>query len=240
MRNRAVCAAVLALALAAPAAAGAQAPASVHLKRCTTGSEPSQRSATYKAWMDAVPGSARMSLRFKLIAHYPGHRPQTLENPKLSAWHKSHEGVTRYGYKQTVKELGPGGSYSALVSFRWHDADGHVIRRAKRVSAACTQTGELPNLVVSAVQISPGTAAGNSVYSVTFANPGRGTARGFSVGLIVDGALADSRTIATLGPHESATIALNGPSCYRLRAVVDREQAVPETNEGDNSLKSSC
>ena len=158
MRSRILCAFVLALALAAPAAARADGPASVHLKECTTGSDPSQRSATYQAWMRSVPGSVRMALRFRLIARYPGHRPQAVGSSKLSKWHRSHSGVTRYGYKQTVKELAAAGSYRAVVRFRWYDADHNVIRRAKRVSEACVQKGELPNLVITGVHIAPGMA----------------------------------------------------------------------------------
>jgi len=240
MRSRILCAFVLALALAAPAAARADGPASVHLKECTTGSDPSQRSATYKAWMHSVPGSVRMALRFRLIARYPGHRPQAVGSSKLSKWHRSHSGVTRYGYKQTVKELAAAGSYRAVVRFRWYDADHNVIRRAKRVSEACVQKGELPNLVIAGVHIAPGMAPGSSVYRVSFANTGKGDAEDFTVALFVDGALADSRRIARLDAGEHATVDLNGPRCRRLRAVVDRENAVPETNETDNSYKSRC
>ena len=56
----------------------------------------------------------------------------------------------------------------------------------------------------------------------------------------MDGALADSREIGGLGPGEGSTVYLNGPACKRLRAVIDRENAVPETNEGDNSYRARC
>jgi CARDB len=231
----------LALALGAPAAADAARPASVRVSKCKTGAAPSQRSATYQAWMEAVPGSVRMGVRFKLFAHYAGHRSaEPLANSKLSVWHRSHKGVTRFGYAQTVKELHAGASYRTLVKFRWYDAKGHVIKRAHRVSAACVQDGKLPNLIVSAVKISPGTSPKTAVYSVSIGNTGAGSASNFSLTLIVDGAIADSRQIGELDAGESATINLNGPTCHRLRAVVDREQAVPETNEDDNSFGERC
>ena len=126
------------------------------------------------------------------------------------------------------------------MRFRWYDADHNVIRRAKRVSEACVQKGELPNLVVTRVHIAPGMAPGSSVYRVSFANAGKGDAEDFTVALFVDGALADSRRIARLDAGEHAAMDLNGPRCHRLRAVVDRENAVPETNETDNSYKSRC
>ena len=240
MRTRILCGLVLALALGAPAAARADGPSSVHLKECATGSEPSQRSATYQAWMHSVPGSVRMALRFRLVAQYPGHRPQAVGSSKLGKWHRSHSGVTRYGYRQTVKELAAAGSYRAVVKFRWYDADHQVIRRAKRVSEACVQKGQLPNLVITGVHISRGMAPGSPVYRVSFANTGKGDAEVFSVALFVDGALADSRRIERLDAGKSATVDLTGPRCHRLRAVVDRENAVPETDESDNSYKSRC
>jgi hypothetical protein len=240
MRHRTAIAAAAAVALCAPAAAHADAPAGVQVKTCTTGSDPSERSATYKAWMNAVPGSARMAMRFALIERYPGHRPHARSNPQLSAWHTSHKGVTRYVYKQTVKQLGAGASYRAVVTFRWFDSHGNVIRTAKRVSGACVQDGELPNLVVAGVRIARRASSGNWVYAVTVTNRGAGAAAGFAVGLVVDGALADFRAVDGLDPGASSTIELNGPPCSRLRAVVDRGNAVAETNEDDNSLKKAC
>jgi hypothetical protein len=241
MRVRVLLTALLALALAGPAAARADAPASVHVSSCKTGSQPKQRSATYKAWMRSVPDSVRMGMHFKLVVHQAGQKSASaLSDPKLSVWHRSHRGVTRYVYSQTVKKLSPGSSYRTLVKFRWYDANGNVIKRAKRRSGACVQNGALPNLMVSAVSVSPGPSAGTAVYGVSIGNTGEVAALGFSVGLFADGALADSRTIDQLGPGESTTIELNGPTCTRLSAVVDREHAVPETVEDDNTLHSRC
>src|SRR5204862_399358 len=136
---------------------------------------------------------------------------QAVGSSKLSKWHRSHSGVTCYGYKQTVKDLAAAGSYRAVVRFRWYDADHNVIRRAKRVSEACVQKGELPNLVIAGVHIAPGMAPGSSVYRVSFANTGKGDAEDFTVALFVDGALADSRRIARLDAGKHATVDLNGP-----------------------------
>ena len=93
MRTGRLCALVLAVVFLVPAVARADGPASVHVARCKTGPEPSERTAAYKAWMDAVPGSVRMALRFRLVAHYPGHRPEPIADSKLRVWHRSHEGV---------------------------------------------------------------------------------------------------------------------------------------------------
>jgi CARDB protein len=232
---------LLALALAAPGVAHAESHAGVHVTKCKTGSRAKDRSATYKAWMNSVPGSERMAMRFKLMVHEPGKDgAQSVASSKLAVWHKSHAGVSRYVYSQTVKKLKRGSSYRMRVKFRWYDADGKVIKRATRQSSACVQDGVRPNLIVSAVSVLPGPAPGTAIYGVSVENTGEAAAEGFSVGMFVDGALADSRTIDGLGPGESATVDLNGPTCSRLRAVADLEQAVAETNEDDNVLVSRC
>jgi CARDB protein len=240
MRTGRLCALVFMLVLLAPAAARADGPASVHLVRCKTGSDASDRVATYQAWMDAVPGSVRMALRFRLVARYPGHRPQPVADSKLRVWHHSHRGVTRYGYRQTVKELAAAGAYRTVVRYRWYDASGQVIRRAKRVSEACVQRGQLPNLVITGVDISRAPDGSSYRYGVSYANIGKGEADNFSVAVFVDGAMADSAQVASLGPGEGSTVYLNGPPCRRLRAVVDPDNTVPETNERDNSYRAVC
>ena len=192
--------------------------------------------------MKSVSGSVRMAVHFDLIVERPGSSPgEPLQNPQLDTWHRSHTGVTRYEYAQTVRHLSRGASYRMRVKFRWYDADGNVIKRTKHLSSACVQNGALPNLIVSAVSITPGAAPGTAAYAVSVANVGRGPAdHPFSVALFVDGALTDTRTIDHLDPGEGTTVDLNAPTCGKLRAVVDFEQAVRETVEDDNALRADC
>jgi hypothetical protein len=234
--------ALAAVALGAPAAAhaGSLPPAFVHVTDCQTGSKGAHRRATYHARMRAVPGTARMAMRFQLRERFAGHGAQALSAPALKKWRRSRPGVARFGYSQTVKNLAPGGSYRMVVRYRWYDDSGHVILRARRVSGACVENGSLPNLVVSAVKVAPGSTPGTAGYSVSIGNVGKGPAENFSVALILDGALADSRTVERLEAGETATIDMNGPVCHRLRAVVDSEDTVPETIEDDNGLGARC
>lgn len=241
MPKRVLLALALALALAVPAAADAHLPASVKVTSCKTGSRPGDRRATYEARMHAVDGTARMGLRFKLVVQEAGQQTRrSVSTPELSSWHKSHHGVTRYVYSQTVKNLHPGASYRAKVSYRWYDDQGNVIKHTTRTSGECVQDGPLPNLSVLSITPSQGPTAGTSVYSVAVANSGKGSATAFDVALFVDGALADSRRIDELAPGEVTTVNMNGPSCYRVRAVADPDHAVAEANEQDNSLGFPC
>jgi hypothetical protein len=226
--------------LAAPAAADARKPASVHLTSCTTGPKPSERKATFKAWMHAVPGTVRMAVRFKLVARAAGRSAERVEGPaELSKWHRSRLDVTRYVYSQTIKRLEQGTSYKVVVRYRWYDASGQVIERAKRTSDECTQSGDLPNLIVAGVSYDPA-EIGTWHYGVTVKNKGKSVAEDFVVTLIVDGAVVDERTVDSLDAGDSTTVELNGPPCVHLRAIVDSENDVAEKREDDNTFSSTC
>ena len=240
MRTRLLLVVPLALALAGPAVARADSPASVRVKSCKSGTRPRDRSATYEARMHSVSGSVRMALKFKLLVQEEGEARRSIYIDKLNTWHRSREGVTRYVYSQTVTHLKPGASYRMQVRFRWFDKHGNVIKTTKRTSGACVQDAPLPNLTIESVSLADGVTPGTSVYTVAVGNAGRGPAENFSVALFVDGALADSATVDRLDPGDSATFHLHGPTCGRLRAVVDREHAVAETVEDDNALAASC
>lgn len=240
MRIRLSAAVVIAAALVAPASASARAPAAIHLKRCTTGAEAGDRKATFKAWMHAVPGSVRMAVRFELVSQAAGRSAQRIEGPSaLNKWHRSRLGVTRYVYSQTVKRLEQGRSYRMVVRYRWYDVDGEVIERAKRTSDACTQTGDLPNLIVAGV-VYDASDVGTWHYSVTVKNKGKSVAENFVTTLIVDGAVVDERTVESLPAGDSTTLELNGPPCVHLRAIVDSEHTVTERHEDDNTFSSTC
>jgi hypothetical protein len=240
MRIRLPAAVLIAAALAAPAAAGAKTPAAVHLKSCQTGDKPSERRATFKAWMHSVPGTERMAVRFKLVSRQPGASAQRVEGPsELSTWHRSHSGVTRYVYSQTVKRLEPGTSYRMVVRYRWYDSNGVVIKRAKRTSDECVQSGDLPNLVIAGVTYDPSEVP-TWHYHVTVKNKGKSAAEDFVVTLIVDGAVVDERTVEALDAGDSTAVELNGPPCVHLRAIADYERTVAERHEDDNSFSSTC
>jgi hypothetical protein len=229
-----------ALVPAAPAVARADSSAGAELTHCRSGDAAKDRFATYRGHMQAVPGSVRMAMRFKVIARFDGKDPKTVDNPQLKVWRKSNSGVSHFGYSQTVRGLSPGGSYWAVVKFRWYDSDGSLLKKARHVSETCVQAGKLPNLIVSGVKISPGGAAGTSVYRVRVANTGQGGAASFSLALFADGALIDSKTLDHLDAGRTATVEMNGPNCSHLRAVADSENTVPETDEDDNVLRSHC
>jgi hypothetical protein len=223
--------------------AGAQAAprTSVKVTECQVGKTPETRLATFQGRMRAIKGTARMAMRFELVAETPAAAsPQVVDAPALSPWRRSRSGVSEFTYSQTIKGLAPGVTYRSIVSYRWYDAKGRVIERAERRSGTCVQRGDLPNLVLASVKSARGEVPGTGVYTVSVGNTGQGDVGKFTVSLIADGAHIDTRTIDGLKSGEFTTVRFTGPYCGRLRAVVDRGHDVPETVEDDNELKARC
>lgn len=239
-RPIAVAAAATALIVLPVAAADAAPTTRLQVRSCQTGDSAKARHATFYARMHAVRGTSRMLMRFSLVYRDArGTRP--VPAPQLAHWRRSRPGVQTFGYAQTVTGLQAGGSYAAVVDYRWVDASGKTIRTARRMSGDCRQDGRLPNLAVTRVASRPGDAAGTLLYSVDVANTGGAQARNVLVDLFVDGAGTDSARVDAIDPGETVTVRVSGPVCReRVRAVVDRLDTIHETTEDDNVLRSRC
>jgi hypothetical protein len=241
MRFRLITAlAAAAVLLMAPAAVASGMPTTfLKVRSCQAGPSAKQRQATFYGRMHAVPGTSRMMMRFTVVDRAAGG--PALPAPQLAQWRRSRPGVKTFGYAQTVTGLQLGGAYAATVEYRWVDAAGRTVKTLRRTSAECRQDGKLPNLAVTRIAARPGDAAGTLVYSVDVANRGAAEARAVVVDLFVDDAGADATRVDSVRPGETVTVRVSGPVCVqRVRAVVDRQDAIHETNEGDNVLRSRC
>jgi hypothetical protein len=243
MRLRLFIACVAAACTLVPAASAHAATSSTLLKvrDCKVGDTPKSRQATFYARMHAVKGTSQMAMRFTLVDRAGDGPPTVVDSPALSQWRKSRAGVTRFGYAQSVAGLDAGGRYAVQVQFRWSDSHGRVIRSVKRTSGECRQEGELPNLSVTRVAARPGDSFGTELYSVDLTNSGHGEARLVGVDLFIDSAIADSARVDLVKPGETVTVRFTGPVCKRgLKMVADLNDALSETNEDDNVLRSRC
>jgi CARDB len=222
------------------ATAGAAAPSVVKVRACETGDSSRARLATFYARMRAVPGTHRMQMRFTLIDR-SRDGATLVPTPKLAKWRRSRPGVQRFGYAQTITGLEKGAAYAVTVEFRWRGARGKTIRSQRRTSKDCRQEGELPNLAVAGIEARPGDAAGTVDYTVLVTNRGDADARSFKVDLRVDGARADAAEIDLVKPGETVAVKVSGPACRaRVRAVIDRRNAVRESIEDDNARRVRC
>jgi hypothetical protein len=195
----------------------------------------------FAARMRAVPGTARMAIRIRLFERYGDGEFERVSAPGLGVWKKSEPGVSVFRHRQRIERLHQGAEYRAVVHYRWSDADGEVIQRARRASDVCSQGGGLPNLRVARVRWQPGEVEGTAVYKVRVVNDGVSTARNVGVLLRIDGEVVDeAETIDRLEPGEARRVTFIGPVCRRdIRVVVDPD-AIAESREQDNVLSRSC
>src|SRR5215212_3748752 len=237
MPRRLLTFAALGLVLVVPAQAQAawKLPSSKMLE-CRSGDAAETRTATFMGRMRAAAGTDRMLMRFTLMERFGDEKLHALAVPELKAWRSSKPGVRDFRYKQTVTGLQGGGEYRVAIDFRWLDADGNLLRKARRLSGACRQPGELANLKVGPPTAQSG-PEGTAVYVVPVLNTGKAPAREVAVELFVDGAATNVGHIDSVAPGETREVRFTGPSCQRrLRVVVDPSDAVKERSEADNAI----
>jgi hypothetical protein len=213
----------------------------VKLLGCDVSSIPTQSVASFEARMREVAGTARMSMRFTLLERFGTTGFEPVRVPDLATWRTSKPGVEVFSYTQRVRALERGGDYRMRVGFRWQDARGRTIRSARRSSPLCGRPGPLPQLQIADVRVRPGASAGTAEYAVDVSNLGDLEAEDVPVLLVVDGAALDVREIDLLEAGETATVRFSGPPCAgRLRAEVDPEEEIHESNEDDNRRVARC
>jgi hypothetical protein len=219
-------------------AARGPAPATVGLRSC----DREAREAVFSGRMTRVRGSSRMWMRFSIHERAAGADAYArVRASGLFRWRKSRAGVRRFVHRQRVRGLNEGSVYRAIVDFRWIDATGRVVKRARRRSRACLPSGSLPDLSVARITSSPAVAPGTAVYRLRITNRGVAPARSVGVSLAVDGAVVDTQTIGRLNAHAARWLHFTGPVCTAsARAVVDPDRTVAETDEGDNAHEIRC
>jgi CARDB len=239
-----VAAAPLAAAPAVDADAQQRRPVQARLVSCTTGATVAARTATFTARMPAIAGTDRMAMRFDLLQRTPGaaeYAPVRL--PAWGVWARSERGRTGFIFTKKVQGLRAPGSYRARVRFRWYGPDGHVLRRARRVTRTCRQPDPRPDLRAGALTVAPGLGPASATYLLTVENRGRGDAGPFDVVLNTGGMPEPPVRLGGLAAGESRVIGLPGPRCAAgatLRFVLDAGGAVSESDEADNVVDRAC
>jgi len=219
------------------AAPGAGPSASVRLATCSL----SDRVAVFRGRMQTLPGAKRMGMRFVLLARTGSRGFQPVRAPGLGRWQRSQVGVGAFAYRQTVRNLASNVAYRVRVDFRWVDADGNVITRARRRSPVCRQFVALPNLVAEITGAAKTNVAGVLRYTVRVSNTGRAAATAVPVRMTVDGDVLDTVQVASLLPGDRKVVGFRGPVCTRsLRAIVDPDGVIAESSESDNASDSGC
>lgn len=241
MRHLALLTLALALTAALPPAPAAarHLAATARVVECSTGLTAADRLAVFRGAARRVAGTDRMWIKFRLQERTPGTRFRAVRAPGLSVWRRSRSGVRRFAVRQRVLALGEGATYRVAVYFRWYDAGGNLLRRARRLSPACRQHGDLPNLRVARVGGRP--LNGTFRYAVDVVNRGSAASAATTLALSVDGDLVDTPAVGPLAPGESVRLFVNGPACNRsVKARVDPGDVVAEAGERDNARVVAC
>lgn len=233
---------------AVPAAAFAQSgpAAAASLEACATSPAPLERSLTVRGEMEATPHSDRLAMRFDLFVRRPGDtRFHRVDGPGLDEWITSGSGVARFIYRKQVVNLEAPAEYRARVLFHWHDRDGDVIARERRVTAVCRQPDQRPDLAPEAPTAAPASAPGLVRYSVPVRNDGRGDAGAFDVVLTVGAGALAPVTVPELAAGTTQAVTFLAPPCAagdRLTVQVDPEDRVEEADDhrADNRLTVDC
>src|SRR3954454_11158726 len=130
-------------ALATPAHAAA--PAKVLLTSCS----PGDRAAEFEARMGKVEDATRLKMRFALQVRRSGQKAfHRVSAPGFRSWTTAAPGKTSWVFTRRVEALIGPARYRAQVRFLWSDVHGKVIAHAKKVSRACKQPDQRPNLKV--------------------------------------------------------------------------------------------
>jgi hypothetical protein len=242
MLHRSLLLAVAAV-LAAAAPAHASASARVVVLHCTKGLDATDRSVTFEGRIAAVPRAQKMQMRFTLQARTPDAAWAKVPADGFGSWITAPHGLGLFLYDKTVQELLAPASYRAVVDFRWRNAAGRVIRRARVTSRSCHQPDPRPDLTASALAVRPAAEPGKRRYTATLVNAGRGPAGPFEVDFTREGALLGSLQISGLAAGHQRTVAVPAVACTpgeQIAVVLDATHEVDESDETDNVLSVVC
>jgi hypothetical protein len=236
---------LLAAALPAGAAAAAAPGPTAELTTCRT--DPSAtggRYAVFTGSMPALAGTDRMAMRFDMQQRRaPSSDFTAVDVPKWGRWETSKAGRSSFTFSRRVNGLAPGTDYSAVVRFRWYDADGALQHSARRVSATCHQPDTRPDLRAAVVRADPGPQPGTATYTYVVRNAGKGPAGPFDLVLTAGGTPQPAQRLAGLDAGEQQVVTLDAPLCQAGSTVslaVDASDEVDERDESDDVVRSAC
>jgi hypothetical protein len=201
------------------------------------------QAAVFAGRMDAVDGSARMQMRFRLHAQQPGGGGwRRLSVPGFGAWVTSAPRHSRYVFTRRVEALLAPASYRVQIRFRWLDSAGAVVAEARATSRACRQPDPRPDLAVTAIDVRPA-VGGARRYAVTVRNAGRGAAEASELALGLAGGPPLIAAVPALAPGEREVVVVSGPACAAgtpVSATADAADDVDERDEDANVLTVTC
>jgi hypothetical protein len=211
------------------------------VETCATSALPAGRVVSFVGSMPTISGDERMRMRFDLERLKPGDDDGWRRLRGVSGfgtWESAAAGRAGFVFHKRVEALLAPASYRAVVRVRWEDADGRIVRRARRRTASCAQPDLRPNLVPGPLTGIFDTRPGFAVYTLVVRNAGRGAAGPFSVR--VGDATAE---VDGLEPGAQRTIVVVSPICLAgttTLAEVDPFRQIDESRERGNVAERRC
>jgi hypothetical protein len=217
---------------------GQKPPLKVTLETCQTGASATDRYAVFTGSMPAQAKTASMAMRFDLFERVPGADFQHVALPRWGIWERTTKaGVPGFIFTKRVDQLAAPAAFRAVVSFRWFDDKGQVLRSERRVSAICRQPDARPDLHVRNVKF-----AGGKVH-VVVRNRGRAAAGVFDVSATLGGGQGLSRTVEGLPANAETTVTFPAAGCAQgssATITLDPSGAIDEADETDNAVTVAC
>lgn len=235
MRRASLILAVLAVGPGAGPAAGQEPPLQARVAACEVGREAVDRNAEFTASMPRD-GAVGMAMRFDLLQRsLHGGSFTRVELARWGQWERAtRAGAPGFVFTKRVEQLAEAAAYRAVVRFRWTDADGRTVRRARRVTASCRQPDWRADLHLERVVFTADRRA-----SAVVVNRGRSATGPFDLTMTVRGQRSLTAT-AGLAVGERRTIELGRCPGGRARITLDPDDRVDEAREGDNRLTVRC
>jgi hypothetical protein len=220
-------------------------PLAAKVTDCTTGALDAERAAAFTGSMAASSQTKRMQMRF-LLTQRTGPGPKgvykKLSVPGWGGWEKSDPGRQGFVFTKRIEALIAPAAYRAVVTFRWLDARGHVLRTTSRTSAACEVPDPRPDLVLGGVD-AVATGRDSAAYTVAVGNEGHSDAVPFAVTVTVGGVVSDPVILGPIAAGDRVSGTLAAPKCAAgstITITVDAADAVEESTEGDDVVQRPC
>ena len=236
--RRALLIVMFAIVAAPPARADDGGNAKVRVAECRPALDRLERAAEFTGDMRAIPGAAKLQMKFVLQARTQGEKEwAAVTAPGFGTWISSAPGIGRYVYTKTVENLLAPATYRARVYFRWLSATGHTLLRVRRTSKVCRQPDLRPDLLPMSL------SRAGAWWEVEIENAGRTAAYSFTVTVETGGEVYPFGYVEELGPRSRVRLQGEAPPCPPGSNVVvriDADNAVDELDEAANALSQAC
>ena len=208
------------------------------LATCHTGNALTDRYAVFTGSMPSDTGVAAMAMRFNLLERTPGGSWTAVSLPHWGVFERTtRAGVPGFIFAKRVQQLAAPARFRAVIDFRWFDANGQLLRSARRKSPVCRQPDPRPDLHVTRVIFT-----GQRLSGVVIANRGRSDAAAFLV-TVSRSAASATQTVDSLPAGAERTLAIAIGRCTAgepIRIALDPAGAIDEADKADDSVTVAC